>query len=184
MDFFRKADTAQLGHQRRQYVTATRRLRHQPGERVRRVLDVGIGEQKVFRLGYLCCGNALTDRPQFPGPAGCRPCCSDDPQPSIPCGSVHGNGTGAIVAIVVDDGDRQRPAIVLQQQRPDAVRDAFGFVARGNNHGNRRPDGQRFDGRGIARTCAPISAPRTDQVGPNPHANDCNYRAHRRRFSG
>src|SRR5262249_51804412 len=94
------------------------------------------------------------------------------------------DSAGAIVAVIIDDHDAERPAIVLLQQRSHAARDAFGLVARRNDRGDRWPRVRdRADARIVSHAGAPIRAPRSDQVDPDHGTNDCNHDAHRHAFS-
>ncbi len=80
------------------------------------MLNVGVSEQQVFGMEGFGRGNAPADRPQFSGPAGGRPRRSDDAQPPIARRRIRCDSAGAVVAVVIDDHDGERPAIVLPQQ--------------------------------------------------------------------
>ena len=139
-----KAFAAQLHHQRGENETARLRPGDQARQHIRRIDDVGIGEQQVVRrqrrgLGKL---DALLLRPQLAGPAGRQRAPRHDGQALG--GAERGRGVArdkrrAVAALVVDQDHMERARIILPQQRGDGLADACGLVARRNDGGDRRP---------------------------------------------
>ena len=65
----------------------------------------------------------------------------DHAQPFGRSGSrgMAGNVRGRVAAIVINQDDAPGAAIILRQQRADALPDHLGFVARGHHRGDARP---------------------------------------------
>ena len=111
---------------------------------MRRVGDVGVGEQDEFRLGQagLDLGQAFAHRRQFAGPTGRRAGPRDDPEPvgglSLARRGRRGGG-GAIRALVVDHHYGKSPRIVLAKERADAQSNHVGLVASRNDRHDARP---------------------------------------------
>ena len=120
-----RALAAQLDHQRRQNAVVPARDFNQTSEHMRRVGDVGVGEQDEFRLGRagLDLGQACAHRRQFAGPTGRRAGPRDDLEPvgglSRARRGQRGGGC-AIRALVVDHHHGEPPRIVLAKERANA----------------------------------------------------------------
>ena len=101
---------------------------------MRRVGDVGVGEQDEFRLrrAGLDLGQACAHRRQFAGPTGRRAGPRDDLEPvgglSLARRGQRGGGC-AIRALVVDHHHGEPPWIVLAKERANAQSNHVGLVA-------------------------------------------------------
>ena len=136
-------------HQRGEVVVAALGARDERREVVRRVDDIGIGQQQVIGFaGPGGGGDALAHRPQFAGPARRHRPGGDDGQPvggAGPHRRVLRRGGGAVVAVVVHDDNMQRSGIMLRQQRGDGAADHLRLVAR-RDHGDDRAGRRRCGG--------------------------------------
>jgi hypothetical protein len=143
--FFPQRVAAQAHHQRHQVALFQDRARDQLGGGVRRVVDVGVGQQQKFsrqaeRIDRL---DTLRLRPYLARPAPRQRLGAQDAQAVFAvelarrgkCG-----GGGAVGAVVVHDDDVEGPWIVLRQQRAERACDDVGFIA-GRDHGDQRRPG-------------------------------------------
>ena len=116
---------------------------------MRRIGDVGVGEQDEFRRrrASLDLGQALAHRRQFPGPTRRRAVSAHDLEP---VGGVRrargsqGGGGRAVRALVVDHDHGELSRIVLPKERADAQGDHVSLVARRDDGDDARPGGRRF----------------------------------------
>jgi len=162
----------QGGHERDYVVTAGRRARHQCGEVLGRMHDIGVGEEQVFGRETPGGANAFRGRPEFAGPARGHAAGADHVEK--PGGSRGAGGVGrAIGAIVVDQHDMELTRIALPGERADGARDHERLVTRRNHRHNAGCHGrQRTLGRSVAQ--APESTAPQQQV--NPDGQGCRAR--------
>ena len=138
-----KCLAAQFHHQRCQDQPVALRVRHQPSHGIRRMHDIGIGEQQVIRRVWQRHRglDAMTERPEFAGPPRRQSTGSDDPQPFAPtCGAACDFGR-AVAAVIVDQDHHPRSAVILPEQRTDALADRNRLVASGYDRGDAREGG-------------------------------------------
>ena len=137
-----QAFAAQLDHQRGQHQTIGLCARSKTAHRIRRVHDVGVGEQQVvWWVRNRHCGvDALLHRPQLAGPARRQGLAGHDAQAAgVRTRGAPGDLAGTIAAVIVHQQDRPVARIVLLQQRPDDLADGRGFVPRRHHHDDARP---------------------------------------------
>ena len=113
---------AQLRHQRCQHQAAVLRAPDERCERIGRIGDVRIGEQKVGRgIGQAFdMIDALLHGPEFSGPAGRKRCPGHDGEATGGAFARSGRARGlrgAVAALIVDEDDREQAGIVLMQER-------------------------------------------------------------------
>ena len=136
--------TAKLRHQRGQDITARSRPGRKFRERVRRVDDVGVGEEEIdrrMRRG-LGCLDTLALRPELSGPSRRQGPAGQD-------GKAVGGAQRqrrcardlrrTVAALVVDQDHGKFARIILPQQRRHRFANAFGLIARRNHGHDRRP---------------------------------------------
>src|SRR5262249_44582333 len=151
----------------------------QPGERIWRVHDIGVGQQHVGWWRRLAerQREALLLGPGLAHPSGRESLSVYDRQPigsTAHLRSARRDRSGAIAALVVDQNNRERAGVVLIEQRADTFRNAIGLVASRDDRNDRRPWGfQRVTGV-ITHRRQPESSTRCDQVEPATEHNNRN----------
>jgi hypothetical protein len=84
-------------------------MRHQPGERVWRVYDIGVGQKQIVRPQLLGGGNALLQGPQLSRPSARRAAVHDHSHVTVGVGvrGAHRRRRGSVAAIVIDNNGRK-----------------------------------------------------------------------------
>ena len=136
-----EAFTVELDHERGQHDVPSFGVRDQPADGIGRMHDVGVGEQQIIgRLRQRRCGiDALLCRPELACPSHRQAAAGHHAQSLVGIRNPARHFGGAIAAVVVDQNDRPPAAIVLREQRSDAVADAVRLVARRHHGGDPRP---------------------------------------------
>ena len=163
-------------------------MRDEPARGVRRMHDVGVGQHQIFRRELLLRRrDALLHGPELAGPARRQWSAGHDGEPVALAESRGGAARDirrAVGAVVVDQHDRER-RIVLLQQRRDALRDVVRLVARRDDDRDlRQHRGKRF-ARAVALAAEPESAAREHEIDPDGERHGgqrkSNHREHLRR---
>ena len=133
---------AQQGHLRDEAVAAAVRGADQGGQRARRVTDVRVGEQHVFRLAGRC--QAALHGPHLARPAVRALARWDEPYQILEgltgCGGqLFRDLRGAVGRVVVDQNHRQLAGVVLRQQGGKGGGQHRRLVAGRHHRGHRRP---------------------------------------------
>ena len=141
----------------------------EPGDCVRRMHDIGIGQQQVVRAQGLGGRNALLERPQLSGPAAVRPFAGDHGHIALDRdrGRARSNGPCIVATVIIDDKDFERARILLLHERPDARARLIQIRCGPDDNGNCRPSIRVPHGlRGVPCVTSPISTAATNQVSP------------------
>ena len=132
------------------------------------MLDVGVGEEHVPRVGHAlgAAREPLLQRPELAGPARLQRTSRDQIEPAVPAGGRARGIGGPVLAGVVHHHQEKGRRIVLAEKRGDAAGDRPRLVARGHHRQHRGPRDGPVD-LGEALIGAPETVAANDKVDPH-----------------
>ena len=163
MTTFGKTLTTQFCHQRSQHKPPGARLPYKPSNRIGRVHNIGIGQQKIFRLQFFGGINTLPKRPKFSSPPPGRSFTPDDRHFTLRdrFRRVGRRRRCLVTAVVIYYNNAKLSRILLLQEGLHAFRDIFRFIAGRDNSNHGGPS--LYPGISM-----PVSRTRPSQKAPRP----------------